>query len=121
MKFGVTHHYRAGKVLSSPALKFHLQSAAESHNLLLHIFVLRKICPCFPVNGNGMGLSQVSCWQATNIPSNSAFHIHTWAGNCLPGCELDHDPTLASSQLSLPGLSDSREINVLRPVVYVTG
>lgn len=51
MKFGVTHHYRVGKVLSSPALQFHMQPAAESHHLLLHIFILRKICSCSQLMG----------------------------------------------------------------------
>lgn len=55
-----------------------------------------------------------------HLSNQCLSHPHL-AGNCLTGCELDHDPTLASAQLSLPGLSDSREINVLRPVVYVTG
>lgn len=38
-----------------------------------------------PVDGNGTCLSQVSCWQASNIPAPCAFDIHTWLGIVFQG------------------------------------
>lgn len=76
-KFGLTYHYRVGKAFSTPGLKLGMQSAADSCRLLLHFNILRRICSCFPMNGNGTCLNQVARWQASHNPPASAFRIHT--------------------------------------------